>query len=61
MREEQKSLTRKREEEDLAKWQAETADREKEEKYRKGMLANDERELNRQEDWANACWVLANL
>ena len=61
MREEQKSLKRKREEEDLAKWQAETAEREKEEKDRKGMLANDERELKRQEDWANACWVLANL
>ena len=37
------------------------AQNEIEEQERKGMLANDERELNRQEDWANACWVLANL
>ena len=60
-RDRKKCRTRKREEEYLAKWTAATAQREKEEQERKGMLANDEREVKREAEWAAARELLLSL
>ena len=60
-RDRKKCRKRKREEEYLAKWTAEAAQTEKEEQEREGMLANDERELKREAEWAAACEFLLNL
>ena len=57
-REREKSSKRKREEELIAKRQAEAAQQNIEWQERKGMHANDERELKRQAEWAAACEFL---
>ena len=54
-RDRKKCRKRKREEEYIAKWTAETAQSEKEEQELEGMLANDERELKREAEWAAFC------
>ena len=54
-RDQKKCRKRKREEEYIAKWTAETAQSEKEEQELEGMLANDERDLKREAEWAAFC------
>ena len=54
-RDRKKCRKRKREEEYIAKWTAETAQSEKDEQELEGMLANDERELKREAEWAAFC------
>ena len=54
-RDRKKCRKRKREEEYIAKWTAETAQSVKEEQELEGMLANDERELKREAEWAAFC------
>ena len=54
-RDRKKCRKRKREEEYIAKWTAETAQSEKDEQELEGMLANDERGLNREAEWAAFC------
>ena len=60
-RELEKSRKRKREEELIAKRHAEAAQQNIEWQERKGMHANDERELKRQAEWAAACEFLQSL
>ena len=60
-REREKSRKRKREEELIAKRHAEAAQHNIEWQERKGMHANDERELKRQAEWAAACEFLLSL
>ena len=60
-REREESRKRKREEELIAKRHAEAAQQNIEWQERKGMHANDERELKRQAEWAAACEFLQSL